>query len=39
VENVEKSLNIADKAMYHAKRNGRNQSVIYNENHDILKAG
>jgi len=39
VENVEKSLNIADKAMYHAKRNGRNQSVIYNENHDILKTG
>jgi len=30
VENIDRSLNLADKAMYQAKKNGKDQSVIFN---------
>ncbi len=39
VNNIQKLLSMADEAMYHAKKNGRAQSVIYNENYDRLAAG
>ena len=39
VENIEKLLSMADKAMYQAKKNGRNQSAIYKERNKKLEAG
>lgn len=38
VDNLEKSLSMADKAMYQAKKNGRNQSAIYNQHDKNLEA-
>lgn len=37
--NIQKLLSMADKAMYHAKKNGRDQSAIYDESYDRLVAG
>lgn len=37
--NLQKLLSLADQAMYHAKENGRAQSVIYNESCPSLVAG
>lgn len=39
VNNIEKLLSMADKAMYHAKKNGRDRSAIYNESYANLDAG
>lgn len=39
VENIEKPLSMADKAMYQAKKNGRNQSAIYKERYKKMEAG
>lgn len=36
--NIEKTLSMADKAMYLAKKNGRNQSALYNERYERLDA-
>ncbi len=36
--NIEKSLSMADKAMYQAKENGRNRSAIYHERHERSDA-
>jgi diguanylate cyclase (GGDEF)-like protein len=37
--NIQKLLSLADKAMYHAKKNGRDQSAVYDESYDTLVAG
>jgi diguanylate cyclase (GGDEF)-like protein len=39
VNDIEKLLSMADKAMYHAKKNGRDQSAIYHESYARLDAG
>ena len=39
VENIEKALGMADKAMYQAKNNGRNQSAIYSARGEEMDPG